>query len=286
MAKFSGKTNRGRKVKLISASAMSKKMAAKTTAIVKKVLKREVETKYKHDYSGAIFPAIGIYDTPPNMGNNGHNATIQAVGDIHRLLPPITQGDDAQTRSGNKINVKRLVTTVNFSIAQNNLSVPTAQNIMVVVYIWQHKLFKDYNALGANNSFAQFLDRGNGTTGEFRGSAFDAALPVASDSYILKKKLMFPLRTPGVVTGTPSVNDIGNTLSSPFMKRVTLNLTNYVPKGLQYPVQNVSNGQIDDYPTNCSLAMSMGYYNMDLTAPDTNPNLNVNYVTRLEYLDP
>jgi len=252
---------------------------------VKKVVNRQIETKYKHDYSGQIFPAIGSYQVPPNMANNGHNSTIAVQGDIHRLLPSIQKGLEDYDRVGNKIKVSRLVTTMNFSLAAQNLAVPTAQNVMVVLYIWQHKLYKDYQVLAAQNQWAQFLDRGDGTTGQFNGSAFDSVLPVASDAYILHKKIMFPLRCPGVVTGTPSVNDISNTLSSPFSKRITLNLTKYVPKGLQYPVAAVGNVLIDSYPTNSSLAFSYGYYNMDLSATDSNPNVDVNYVTRLEYKD-
>jgi len=258
---------------------------AATTALVKRVVNRQIETKYKNDYSGQIFPAMGVYVVPPNMGNNGHNSTIQSVGDIHRLIPSIQKGVEDFDRVGNKIKVSRLVTTMNFSLAAQNLAVPTAQNVMVVLYIWQHKLYKDYQILAAQNSWAQFLDRGDGTTGEFAGSAFDSTLPLAKDNYILHKKIMFPLRCPGVVTGTPSVNEISNTLSSPFSKRITLNLTRFVPKALQYPLATVGSVLTDSYPANCSLAFSYGYYNMDLSATDGNPNVDVNYVTKLEYKD-
>jgi len=45
---------------------------------------------------------------------------------------------------------------------------------------------------------------------------------------------------------------------------------------------------VDSYPTNSSLCMSVGWYNLDLTADGDNlaePLINVQYCTRLTYKD-
>lgn len=259
---------------------------------VKNVLNRELETKFKNQYSGAVFPSIGAYPAT----NEGHNASISAVADIHRMIPDVPQSagqDTAFTRNGNKLTVKNLSVQLAFSIKDDAIEPsPRALNLMVCVYIWQHKQYKTYNELGVRNNFGAFLDRGNGNTGGFSGLPCDGALPLAKDNYKLCKKLMFPLRTDGSANGQVVGANfvVSNTNSSAFQRTFNLNLTKYIPKTLQYPIQPQSpiNPQFDSYPTNSSLCMSVGWYNMDFSSPSdllAEPLLNVQYVTKFTFKD-
>lgn len=273
------------------APARKPRLAA-TTALVHRVLSRQLETKYRYDYSGVDFPGIGTY--PGTVC--GHNGTISNLSDIHRMIPPIASlvaNDTQNTRQGIKIDVMKLKADLDFSIKDDAIHPsPRALNLMAVVYVWQHKQFKSYKQLEASNNFGQFLDRGNGTTGAFSGIACDAKLPLARDHYKLCKKFVFPLRTDGTANGSVVGTGVyvSNTNASPFTRRISLDLTKFVPKKLQYPVQATTptvDPTIDSYPTNSSLCMSVGFYNMDLVEDDTTsePLINVQWVTQLTFKD-
>jgi len=258
---------------------------AALTAKVERVLNRKLETKYRFDYSGQAFPAIGYY---PGTAQ-GHNGTITNVSDIHRMIPQVQVGDTQVTRTGIKLEVLKLQADLDFSIRADALGpFPTGWNLMFVVYIWQHKQYKSYSQLAAGNNWAQFLDRGDGTTGSFSGISCDAKLPLSKDHYKLCKKYVFPIRTDGSTNGQQLGTVVSNTNSAPFQKRISVDLTKFIPKKLQYVVQPTGTPAIDDFPTNASLAMSVGFYNMDLVlASDviTQPLCNVSWVTKVTYKD-
>jgi len=255
------------------------------TALVKRVLNSKLETKYRFDYSGQPFPAIGYY---PGTAN-GHNGTLTNVSDIHRMIPQVQVGDTQVTRTGIKLDVLKLQADLDFSVRSDALGpFPTAWNLMFVVYIWQHKQYKTYSQLAASNDWSQFLDRGDGTTGAFSGVSCDAKLPLAKDHYRLCKKFVFPIRTDGSSNGQQLGTVVSNGNAAPFTKRLSLDLTKFIPKKLQYVVQPSGTPAIDDFPTNSSLAMSVGFYNMDLIlASDviTQPLCNVSWVTKLTFKD-
>jgi hypothetical protein len=208
-------------------------------------------------------------------------------------VPAFVATDSQNTRSGIKITPVNLSAHLVFSIKDDAISPsPRGLNLMVVVYIWEHKQFKSYTQLQSSNDFGQFLDRGQGFTGAFSGQPCDVALSLAKDHYKLCKKLVFPLRTDGTTNGSTSgTGTVSNGNASPFQKTVNLNLTKYIPKVLQYPVQPVpspGDPTKDSYPTNSALCMSVGWYNLDLTVASDNlaePLINCQYVTKLTYKD-
>lgn len=210
------------------------------------------------------------------------------------MIPPIPIGDTQNDRQGIKVNVLKLQTHLDFSI-RDDATRPsaTAWNLMFVVYIWQHKQYKSYKQLELNNNFDQFLDRGNGTTGNFTGLPCDAKLPLAKDHYKLCRKFVFPIRTDGSANGavTGTNYNVSNGNAAPFSKRITLDLTKYIPKKLQYPVATSTDPDpvIDSYPTNSSLCMSVGFYDMTLVTQGdvlAQPLVNTQYVTTLTFKDP
>lgn len=271
---------------------MRKKRAPRPTQnlarAVKTVLNRELETKYKFDYSGSIFPAINNFGS---AGNNGHNSKIDNnTADIHALIPWIDNGTETFQRIGKSIEVRKLTADIDVSInaqyIQNNPGV--SWNLYVVLYIWQHKLFKDYSTLSSQNSFAELLDIGDGNLTSFAGEAVYSKLPVNEDAYSLKKKMVFRLRTDGMVGGVnPATPLVVGANSAPFQKKFTVDLTRFVPKELKYSINHTGNQLIDSYPVNSSLAMSMGYYSASLDAIPTGdpPLIDVNYVTKIYYKD-
>jgi len=290
--------NRTRRVRKGTRKARPGRVPAKkaTTALIKNVLSRETETKMVSYYSGTQFPTVTAGYQNANDPQNGLIANNS--GDLKFLIPPIKEGPASFNREGNKITVKDLRLTMEVSVVSGNLdSYPNIlNNIMVVVYIYQHKIFKDYLTLSTQNNYQQLLDLGNGATGAFSGRAIDSKLPVASQYYKLHKKLMFPLRNsgqlpPGTSGGppgsTPSLLD--NVNSAPFQRRFNINLTKYVPKKLVYKELNPTpNPLIDLFPANSSLSMGIGFYNLDLSPlanAGLNSTLNVNWVSHLRYKD-
>lgn len=268
--------------------------AKRVTNVVTRVLNRKLETKYKYDYSGLAFPGTGN-SYPATI--EGHNGSISNLTDIQRLIPPIeSETDGALTvhqRIGQKIDVQNLTLHLRVSIKDDALQPsPRALNLMVVVFIWQHKQFKSYKLLETGNNFAQFLDRGDGETGSFSARPCDSTLPLAKDHYKLCKRITFPLRTDGtangsVVGGNPYVS---NSNAAPFSKVMTMNLTKFIPKRLQYPVQETSPAPapaVDSYPTNSSLCMSVGFYNMNLLYDDVlaEPLINIDWNTKITFKD-
>lgn len=210
------------------------------------------------------------------------------------MIPPISIGDTQNDRQGIKLEVLKLVTHLDFSIRDDAIRPsPAAWNLMFCVYIWQHKQYKSYKQLETGNNFSQFLDRGDGTTGSFSGLPCDAKLPLAKDHYKLCRKFVFPIRTDGSSNGSVvgSALVVSNTNASPFQKRITVDLTKYIPKKLQYVVQQTSpdpDPTIDSYPTNSSLCMSVGFYDMTLVSQGdilSQPLVNVQYVNQITYKD-
>lgn len=265
-----------------------------TTALIKKVLSRETETKMTAYYSGTQFPTVTAGYQNGNDPQNG--LIVNNSGDLKFLVPPIKEGPSSFNREGNRITVKDLRLTMEVSIVSGNLDsyVNILNNIMVVVYIYQHKIYKDYNTMVTQNNYQQLLDHGDGTTGAFSGRAIDSKLPVASQYYKLHKKLMFPLRNsgqlpPGTSGGPTGASLLDNVNSAPFMRRFNINLTKFVPKKLVYKELNPTpNPIIDDFPANSSLSMGIGFYNLDLSPlanSGLNSTINVNWVSQLKYKD-
>jgi len=166
-----------------------------------------------------------------------------------------------------------------------NLTAPLSTNIVCVLYILKHKIYKDYNTLIAKNDFTQLLKPAEGVTVAFQGNQTDANLPVANQYYQVVKKVKFNLRNSGTYySSTTPAAGVANNNSAPFNHRMSINLIKHLPKSLLYPESQVTtNG---DFPTNSNLFWSIGYYNMDMLTPGGSFSWIVTqYTSRLTYKD-
>ena len=284
MTRKAGKTARARTRKVGRVPAKKA-----TTALVKRVLNRNAETKEVCYYSGTQFPGITVGYQSNNDPQNGLIANN--TGDLKFLIPPLKEGSTSFTRLGNKVQVKSLRLTLECSIVGGNINtIPNIlNNIMVVIYIYQHKKYRDYATLSTQNNYNLFLDRCDGTYGSFTGNAIDSKLPVADQYYKLHKKIMFPLRNSGVFGDGQPGSSCDNVNSHPFMRRFTVDMTKFVPKHLTYGEVSPTPTQIlDEFPTNSSLTMGIGFYNLTLTPlanSGLNSTINVNWSSKLRYKD-
>ena len=275
----------GRKQK----GAVLRKGAMRTAVknVVKSVLAKEVETKMVCYYSGGT---QGTNTPYPGTFTVQNGSITSNSTDIKPLLPQTKQGLDDWNRVGNRIRPVKVVADIDISLLPTVFQNPNIpNNIQVVVYILQHKILKDYENLFVANDFLDLLDSGDGVTRNFSGNPVDDNLPVTASSYKLCKKITFPLRA-SVLTGTitsPLVYSVNNN-SAPFSKRLSIDVTKYLPKTLTYPETN--SGSVPNVPvwlTNTSLFMSVGAYNMDLsTQPSPLPSMfNIQYVSRMSFKD-
>jgi hypothetical protein len=258
--------------------------------VVQSVLAKEAETKMVCYFGGASGATIGANTPYPGNFTVQNGSITTNFTDIKPLIPQTKTGVDDWNRIGSRIRPVRVVVDVDVSLlpnVQSGFGFPN--NINVVVYILQHKTLRDYDSLILTNDFTQLLDSGDGVTRQFSGNPVDDNLPVASAHYKLCKKLVIPLRS-STLTGTitaPLVYPIGNN-SAPFARRFSVDITKYLPKTLMYnEATNGTNPATTVWPTNSSLFMTAGAYNMDLSLqPTPLPSMfNIQYVSRMSFKD-
>ena len=255
--------------------------------VVKSVLAKEAETKMVCYYSGGT---QGTNTPYPGTFTVQNGSITSNSSDIKPLVPQLKPGVDDWNRIGSRIRPVRVVADIDISLlptVQSGNGIPN--NINVVVYVLQHKVLKDYDSLFVSNDFTQLLDSGDGVTRGFSGNPVDDNLPVVSAFYKLCKKIVIPLRS-STLTGTitsPLVYPVNNN-SAPFSRRLSIDVTSYLPKTLLY--NEATNGTIpaiNVWPTNSSLFMTVGAYNMDLTTQGSPlPSMfNIQYVSRMSFKD-
>ena len=287
MAKSNKRGGRSGGRKLKGAILPKGKMRTQVKNVVKSVLAKELETKMVCYYSGGT---QGTNTPYPGTFTVQNGSITSNSTDIKPLIPQTKQGTDDWNRIGNRIRPVKVVADIDISLLPTVFQTPNIpNNINVVVYILQHKVLKDFDNLFVANDFTQLLDSGDGVTRNFSGNPVDDNLPVSAVTYKLCKKLVFPLRA-SVLTGTitsPLVYSVNNNLA-PFSKRVSIDVTKYLPKTLMYPESfNASVANPAVWPNNSSLFMTVGAYNMDLSVQGSPlPSMfNIQYVCRMSYKD-
>jgi len=257
--------------------------------VVKDVLAKESETKFVTFFSGPITSGSTPAPLPYPGQAVSQNGIISSNGaDIKPLIPYLSVGAEDWQRVGSRIRPVRLMLDLDVALTLTNLQNQAPNNIVVVMYILQHRIYKDYDTLFTQNDWNDLLDSGDGITRRFGGNVVDDDLPVNESSYKLCKKLVFPLRCSGLVPITQAPPGSANTNSAPLHRRVSVDLTKYIPKTLMYPEQ--ASGtliQSTVWPTNSSLMFGIGAYNQDLTTQGTQAPLQfqIQYTTKLSYKD-
>ena len=255
--------------------------------VVHSVLAKEAETKMVCHYSGGTQGTATPYPGALTVQNGSISSPAT---DIKIIIPNLKKGVEDYNRIGSRIRPVKVVVDIDISLLPTVLTTPNIpNNINVVLYVLQHRVLKDYENLFVENDFTQLLDSGDGATRPFSGNPVDDNLPVCSAFYKLCKKIVFPLRA-SALTGSitaPLVYSVNNN-SAPLARRVSIDVTKYVPKTLLYGEDlNGPNPNTTTFPTNSSLFFTVGAYNMDLTTQGSPlPSMfNVQYVSRMSFKD-
>lgn len=231
------------------------------TALVKKVIARSEETKFRSEL------------THVNIPSNGQIA----VGDVKRILPKLvqSQGDAAiYEREGMRITPRKLRVDVDVSLYDTDRS--TA--IVVCYWVLQAKQLKNINLLSANlNISSDFLKTGsdNETQG-FNGYFQDSVLPVNDARYTVLKRGKFNLaKQPGAIQDQTNIG-LQPLSGQPIYKRLSFDLK--TPKTFVYD-QDATTPRTVYYPNGYAPFLVVGYYHQNQTMPDVD-NTDINITVR------
>jgi len=231
------------------------KSKKRLSALVKKVVRGQAETKYVADqYDKNQAAAL------PNVFSL---ATLGA-GALRFLpmIPRLSQGTDDNERIGDSISPSgKVKTTLNFAI---NDDVSGSQQILVTIYYGttkDRKTWENVNPL----STAQFLDNGDGTNGSPTFTRVSAMSPVQKD-LVSFKKLQFVLSKAQGTTGGDA--GTGNFAANSGRSYRQITLTHAAPKKLKYSVGN------DVYPVNYAPGFYISLAYADGAVPVSEAHLN------------
>jgi len=274
---------------------------ARMVSLVKKVIMGKAETKQvafyqSYNNGSATNRATGLYS---DRGWATQNNVITSNNlDILQLIPFCYQGLKDNQRIGERIQPVSLKVNgcvrINYA---NNIATYNNTDLKVVIYVLQHVQLKDYTTLYAENDFSQLLkdtDSLVSSTQQFDGQSWQQHLPIANQYYrLLKKKVitlkyegLFPKASPGgavptVATGVPNSHN--------YFASYSMNLSKYLPKNLKYPEETVTDPLVLNTPTNSSIFMAMGFFQLKEPASggtfDTAPQMEQTYQSRMGYKD-
>jgi len=190
-----------------------------------------------------------------------YNSGINVPGDVKRLMPSISKGDDDNQRDGDQVRAQTL--TVKGAIVYNpstgQYGTYANSRIAVRLMIVSPRLYPNIDDAQTNsNLWTAYLLKKGGTTSAFTGILSDLWAPINSDGIIKYYDKVMYLDAPYQATA------VGSTVmgkSTRFFSH-SMKLRNKV---IKYD-SSVSGGI---QPTNYGPVMILGYVHMDGSAPDT-----------------
>jgi len=261
-------------MKAVRAAARKAAKAPKTkkavTALVKQVIARQEETKFRSQ----------LMDD-----RRFYNSQIQ-FGDITYCLPKLVQdqGEGAiYERLGRKISVRGC--SYHMDIALTDVTRST--NIIVHVWILENKVIKGLNRLDSTNTplDTKFLLTGDSSeTQGFNGYSQDSMLPVNNSTFkVLHHRQFYLGKNSGTVQDDSTAGNQPVFAAGNVRKRLTFKLP--CPKVLMYEQDNNTPRTVY-YPTNFAPFAVVGYSHANLTSPDTvNSDVSVTSRANLWYDD-
>lgn len=264
---------------------MPKTQTKAVTAIVKKVMSRNSETKVVNYYSNqAGFAGDGTWAARALSIQNQNISNT--VTDLKRLYPFVVQGIADNQRIGESIQPVSLTIQGQVGIRRSLQEGQLPVDIFCVIYVLEHVIYKDYTSLITGNNFSQLLTIGQNNTVSFAGEVWHSQLAVANQFYRLLKKKVIRLRYAGVYGGgNPGTALLSVANSHDYQAKFNLNFSQkQLPKSLKYPEQNGIAGQND--PTNHAPFFCMGFYYADgeVATGDVDA-LQQQYTSILKYKD-
>jgi len=240
-------------------------------ALIKSVISREIETKFRSQA-----PVIKV----------GYNGTIDN-SDIISLLPRLVQQQPGSAgciyeREGSKISPKKLNIKCMVNLTEG---LSRSTNIVVCYYVLTHKSFKHFPDLATQQNIATALFKtgdSNETFG-FDGQYLNSTFPINDAEYVVLKQGKFLL---GKNTG--AIQDSTTAGNQPVYGNHTCKLLNFdvkCPSKLVYD-QDSNSPRLVYYPNNFAPFMVMGYYHQDQSATDeVNTDITVTLRHSLFYDD-
>lgn len=244
-----------------------------TVALVKQVLSKEIETKFRSQ-------------APMIVSNRN---AIVTNNDIRSLIPPMdqtgaTDPGNSYERMGQKITPRKLRCSAYISL---NPGITRSTSVVVCWWALTHKSIKHYPDLlpTANQDIStKFFKTGdfNQTYG-FDGIVLNSTFPVNDNEYTVLKKGKFLL---GKNTGV--VQDVLTAGNQPVYGNHTGRMVEFdvkTPAKLLYD-QDSGSPKTVQYPNNFAPFMVVGYYHQDQTQGDeANADIAITMRTSLWYDD-
>lgn len=245
--KRSGKKSKPRASK---AKAAPKTKQAQV-ALIKQVIAREDETKFRSE--------LLVNKVP-------FNSQITLASDIIRLLPKIVQGqpntgNSIYERTGRKISVRNFTVNAEFCLTD----VDRSSALVVCYWILTHKEIKQQNGLAAMNLGGLIMTGDDNNVQNFNGYVQDAMLPINNTKFTVLKSGRFQL---GKNTGTVQDSTTGgNQPLAGQAVRHAISVKMNCPKTWTYE-QDENTPRTVFYPSGYAPFMLFGYYHQNQTSPD------------------
>jgi len=230
------------------------------TQAIKKVISRENETKYL---------ARDV------LNNVSFNSPVASTSELYSCLPAMEMGTLSSQRIGQKVTPKSCRIRGTIALASDD----DTADIVVFMYVFTAKKYKNYDALIANFNVNEMLDTGLSGTTSPTGFALTALYPPEKEQIRLLSKKQFHLQKGyGIQNGGASAdNGVGGGSST---------LRNFDVK-IKCPTQLLYSDQLSiSHATNFAPVVCFGYYHTDGTSPDIlNRAIVVNMRSELYYDD-
>jgi len=251
-----------RSVKLVVRAKKTPKVASKAlTTAIKKVIAKEVETKYlaRDVLNETLF-----------------NSPVVSTAEVYSCIPSMQVGVLSSQRIGQKVTPKscRIRGTIALTTDEETA------DIMAVMYVFTSKKYKNYPALVSNFQVTDMLDNGLSGTTNPTGFALTALYPVEKEQIRLIAKKQFHLQKgAGFQNGSAGIGNEGVGGGSSTVRMFDIKIP--CPATLLY-----DDSTSPSHPTNYAPVVCIGYYHTDGTTPDIlNRAVVVNMRTELYYDD-
>lgn len=215
-----------------------------TKQIVRKLLGKQVETKYRGDWYRTVWAYM--------------NSQILGANQWYPCLPSVLQGTDEHQRVGDSVVPKKIQTKILLRLIPEDVDAQfkqaDAKDVSVVIYygyVRRHKSIPDVMAASAdvcNN----LLDYGDGTNTTFDGTMENSQLPLNVRAVNMKRKVIRLVKGHGNAN-SQSADGRDTQLGFPYREQATVTLRFKHKSKFKY------DASADPYPQDYAPVVAFGY---------------------------